>query len=174
MNLDTLYQILAFVFSGSSVLSVVGAVMWRKYARRSKEAETKLAEVQAQQAKYDYEQKRIDDLHKVVDLLNTQLLAAEKLAAQKEDIILDKTARIREKDEVITQLSDKLLKREQLISVQQRFIDWLKNWHCRREWGHGKDDCRRREPEQRIKISYDPPPEMETNPTQEPRQPYRE
>ncbi len=161
MNLDTVYQILALVFSGGSVLSVISAVMWRKYARRSKEAEARLAEVQAQQAGYDYEKKRIDDLHKIIDLLNTQLLAAQKLAGQKEDIITDKTARIREKDGEISTLNEALRRREQFIAAQQRFIDWLKNWHCRREYGNGKEDCRRRKPEQRIKVSYDPPAEME-------------
>ena len=161
METSTIYQILQWAFGGTTFISVVGMVAYWRQTKRTKEAETRLTEIQAQQAKYDYEQKRIEDLHKVVDLLNTQLLAAQKLAAQKEEIITDKTNRIREKDEVISNLMAKLMQREQYISAQQRFIDWLKNWHCKREYGNGEEDCRRREPEQRVKVSYDPPPELE-------------
>lgn len=159
--MEQLYQILAWVFSGTSLVGVLSSIMWWRTTKRSKEAEVKLQEIQTKQAKYDYEQKRIDDLHKTIDILNTQLLNSHKDGAAKEEIIADKTARIREKDEVISSLTSKLMQREQYISAQQRFIDWLKNWHCRRECGSGDEDCLRRLPEQRIKVSYDPPPEFE-------------
>lgn len=159
--MEQLYQILAWVFSGTSLVGVLSSIMWWRTTKRSKEAEVKLQEIQTKQAKYDYDQKRIDDLHKIVDIVNTQLLGKTKECENKEVIIADKTARIREKDEEISRLTSKLIQREQYISTQQRFIDWLKNWHCKREYGNGKEDCRRREPEQRIKVSYDPPPELE-------------
>lgn len=159
--MEQLYQILAWVFSGTSLVGVLSSVMWWRTTKRSKEAETRLSEIQTKQAGYDYEQKRIDDLHKTIDILNTQLFNSHKDGAAKEDIIADKTARIREKDEVISSLTAKLMQREQYISAQQRFIDWLKNWHCKREYGTGEEDCLRRKPEQKIKVSYDPPPEME-------------
>lgn len=159
--MEQLYQILAWVFSGTSLVGVLSSIMWWRTTKRSKEAEVKLQEIQTKQAKYDYEQKAREDMHKLIDILNTQLLAKTKESEGKEAIIADKTARIREKDEVISSLTSKLMQREQYISTQQRFIDWLKNWHCRREWGSGDEDCLRRLPEQKIKVSYDPPPEFE-------------
>lgn len=159
--METVYQILTWFFGGSSLLGVISSIAWWRQTKRSKEAETRLDEVKANQAKYDYDQKRIEDLHKTIDILNTQLLNQTKNCENKESIIADKTLRIREKDEIISDLQTKLLSREQHISAQQRFIDWLKGWHCKREWGSGKEDCRRRKPEQKVKSSYDPPPEMD-------------
>lgn len=159
--MDQVYQILTWVFSGTSAVGVLSSIMWWRTTKRNKEAETRLSEVQTKQAEHDYEQKRIDDLHKTIDILNAQLLSKTKECENKEDIITDKTNRIREKDETISGLMTKLLEKEQFISSQARFVDWLKNWHCRREYGKGKDDCTRRQPEQKIKMTYDAPPEME-------------
>lgn len=159
--MDQIYQILTWVFSGTSAVGLLSSIMWWRTTKRSKEAETRLSEIQTKQAEHDYEQKRLDDLHKTMDILNAQLLAKTKECENKEDIIADKTKRIREKDETISTLIAKLLDKEQFISAQARFIDWLKNWHCAREYGNGDEDCMRRKPEQKVKVSYDAPPEME-------------
>lgn len=101
-----------------------------------------------------------DAMHNVIETLSAQLLEKTKECDRKEDIISDKTRRIREKEEQNLELYTRLLHREQRIASMQRFIDWLKNWHCAREWGRGKDDCMRRKPEQKVKMTYDPPIEM--------------
>lgn len=159
--MEEVYQILTWALSGTSAVGLLSSVMWWRTTKRSKEAETRLQEIQTKQAEHDYEQKRLDDLRQTIGILDNLILNSHKESANKEEIIADKTKRIREKDETISGLMTKLLEREQFISAQARFIDWLKNWHCRREYGEGENDCTRREPEQKVKVSYDAPPEME-------------
>lgn len=144
-----------------------GVWMYRRQTKRLKTAEAELAEVNVTKAKADMailnreaDEKRFAELHRILDVLNGQLLAKTKECEGKEAIITDKTLRIRELTGQTIDLQTKMMCREQYISAQQRFIDWLKNWHCAREYGKGKEDCTRRKPEQQVKVSYDPPPEM--------------
>lgn len=144
-----------------------GAFLFRKQQKRIKEAEARLAEVSVDKAKVETRtdewhlwKEQSDAMHNVIETLSAQLLEKTKECDRKEDIISDKTRRIREKEEQNLELYTRLLHCEQRIASMQRFIDWLKNWHCAREWGRGKDDCMRRKPEQKVKMTYDPPIEM--------------
>ena len=165
--MNELSTILVSVISTLVPLIGGGAFLFRKQQKRIKEAEARLAEVSVDKAKVETRtdewhlwKEQLNDTHKVIETLSAQLLEMTKDNDRKEDIISDKTRRIREKEEQNLELYTSLLHREQRIASMQRFIDWLKNWHCAREWGRGKEDCMRRKPEQKVKMTYDPPIEM--------------
>ena len=85
---------------GSSTL--VTYLLYRRASRRIKNAEAVTAEIHA-------ENQRISSLHSSLDVVNDQLQEALRSGANKDRIIEDKTRRIREKDEEIIQLYNKLL-----------------------------------------------------------------
>ncbi len=128
----------------------------RKTNSRKNDAEASGAEADADTKEWELEEMRIADLHESFKIVSEQLQTALRNGARKDEIIEDKTAKIRELNDRVFDLQNKLISREQIIAAKDRFIDWLKLWHCSRE----KTDCDKRKPPQPIPMRYDPPAEM--------------
>ena len=92
---------------------------------------------------------RIGELRVANAELNKQATEHVKEMSRKEDIIADKTARIRE-------LQDKRVDDARHIGLLEKQLAHYKNWFCKRESGNGKGDCRRREPAQNPPLKYTP------------------
>lgn len=103
---------------GSAVFgcsTLVTYLLYRRASRRIKNAEAVTAEIHA-------ENQRISSLHSSLDVVNDQLQEALRAGADKDRIIEDKTRRIREKDEEIISLYNKLLmcRQSKIRGLQQQ------------------------------------------------------
>lgn len=92
---------------------------------------------------------RISELRAANEHQNAQNLALLKDGAHKDKIIDDKT-------EMIRSLQEKLIEAERRIAWYQRLVMFLRAWHCEREYGSSKEDCRRRKPAQNPPLKYTP------------------
>lgn len=146
---------------------LVGFFAHRREEKRLKGAEANKAEAEADQSAVATEKalrdmyeetlgemrveftERINELHASLTNMNERNHELLKAGARKDDIINDKTTKIRE-------LQDELLASTKENGQLEKRLLFYKNWHCRRELGDGKDDCRRREPAQNPPLKYEP------------------
>ena len=171
--MDTLSIILTTLSGLLGCSTVVGWVFYRSANRRVKDAEAMKAEAEArltvietQDKEAEHNDKRFDALHEDIAVLNTQLTEAYRQMGEKEKVITDKTNRIREKDTEIFGLNDRVLKLTMKIGRMEMLIQWLRIWHCSREYPREEmteeelcETCRRRRPPHPFPIKYDPPAE---------------
>lgn len=71
--MDAIYQILTWVFSGTSFLGLIGSIAYYRQTKRTKEAEAKQKEVEAEKAAVDVEKAKIDARKQEVDRLLAQI-----------------------------------------------------------------------------------------------------
>lgn len=89
------------------------------------------------------------ELHETNNALHRQNMELLKEGARKDEIIFDKTAKIRE-------LSELRVVDARKIGELEGDVQYLECWKCYREFGEGKNDCKRREPEQNPPIKFKP------------------
>lgn len=89
------------------------------------------------------------EIHETNMQLHKQNLEIMKEGARKDEIIADKTIKIRELQEQCNQYVKN-------IGDLEGDVQYLECWKCYREFGNGKDDCKRREPEQNPPIKFRP------------------
>ena len=158
MTLETIMTLIGSL--GTLTATVTGVLYWRQNRRikeaeaRREEAETQLKTLEVREREEERYNKRVDVLHEDIDTLNTQLTNAYKDKARAEEIIDDKTAKIRELNDTIFALQKQLVDKENLIGRLKLFIQWLKHWHCKRETGKLKGQCTRRLPEQSVPTPF--------------------
>lgn len=92
---------------------------------------------------------RIEELRNANTEQNKQNLELLKAGVRKDDIIEDKTRMIRE-------LQDGRVEDARKIGLLEKQVAYYKNWFCKREFGNGKGDCRRREPAQNPPLKFSP------------------
>lgn len=92
---------------------------------------------------------RIEELRQTNKELNEYNLELIKSGSKKDEIIDDKTIKIRE-------LQEFRVKDAATIGELQKQLLHYKSWFCRRELGNGRDDCRRRLPAQNPPLKYTP------------------
>ncbi len=136
---------------------LVNLLVNRKTNSRKNDAEASGAEADVDIKEWELEEKRIADLHESFKIVSEQLQTSLKNGARKDEIIEEKTALIRKLNDKIFELQNRLIAKEQILASKDRFIDWLKLWHCSKE----KSECDNRRPPQPIPMRYDPP--VETN-----------
>lgn len=92
---------------------------------------------------------RIAELVKENQELHKQNLELLKAGARKDEIIEDKAKMIRE-------LQERRVEDAKKIGELEKKVQWHECWHCKREYGKGKNDCLRREPAQNPPLKYEP------------------
>lgn len=132
-----------------SVKWLVGFIAHRKQEKRLKKLEADKKETEVDADEFHLYKERIDELREANAELGKQNLELLKSGARKDEIIEDKTAKIRE-------LNDKLLEATRRIGFLERLLQHYKNWFCKREVGDGKEDCRRRQPDQNPPLKFKP------------------
>lgn len=65
--MEALYQILTFVFGGTSVVGTVLSIIWWKQTKRLKEAEVKQKEAETALAEHDADKAEVERLHMQID-----------------------------------------------------------------------------------------------------------
>lgn len=145
---------------------------------RQDEANTKQVEVDVEKSlramfdeerkslKADYESRlkeeregylaRIKDLHEANDFLNDRITDLLKAGARKDEIIEDKTIKIRELQEKLAQEVQERIADAKENGRLSKLVLFYRAWHCEREYGCGKGDCKRRKPEQNPPLKYSP------------------
>ena len=90
---------------------------------------------------------RIEELRNANKELNEYNLALLKAGSKKDDIIDDKTGKIRE-------LQESCVNYEKKIGDLRKEVVHYKCWFCQREYGRGKEECMRRKPAQNPPLKY--------------------
>lgn len=164
MKLISIIEVFAAALAAfGGVEGVKGLLNWYRHRHdesRKSYAEANSAEVAAEKALRDmYEEtlgemrkefvERINELHASLDDANRRNHELLKLGAKKDDIVEDKTAKIRS-------LQDELLAATRTIGSLEKALQYHKAWFCQREYGKGKGECLRREPAQNPPLKYEP------------------
>lgn len=140
-----------------------------KHEKRQEESTTKQSEVsveKALRAMFEEERKALRDeyesrlkeqredfearynaLRESNEYLNHQNTELLKAGARKDDIIDDKVNKIR-------QLEESRVQDQKEIGRLSRLCLFYRSWHCEREFGSGKEDCKRRKPAQNPPLKY--------------------
>lgn len=92
---------------------------------------------------------RIADLNKANAELHKQNLELLKASAKKDEIIEDKTAKIRE-------LNELRVEDVRRIGELEKSLQYYDSWKCFREYGKGGEKCPRRKPQQNPPLKYKP------------------
>ena len=90
---------------------------------------------------------RLEELRNSNKELNEYNLALLKAGSKKDEIIDEKTIKIRE-------LNESCVNYEKRVGELQREVVHYKCWFCQREYGRGKEECIRRKPAQNPPLKY--------------------
>ena len=90
---------------------------------------------------------RLEELRNSNKELNEYNLALLKAGSKKDEIIDEKTIKIRE-------LNESCVNYEKRDGELQREVVHYKCWFCQREYGRGKEECIRRKPAQNPPLKY--------------------
>lgn len=165
--METLYQILTFVFGGTSVIGTIFSVVWWKQTKRLKEAEVKQKEVEAELAEHDADKAEVERLHMQIDHQQKSLNIYIDLEKKNAERISEQNKSLDEKTEQIRNLTAQLIESEhgrnadkdeiaRLMSENSELkllVAHYKMWHCRKSW------CEDRiPPNKKLKgLKYEPP-----------------
>lgn len=167
MDLTSLATIIGALGGFELIKYLINLFAKRKYNRRKENADAEIAEQQADDAIiHSYEERlksmseqhdkavhsyeeRLKELRASNSELNNQLLNNVKEKARKDEIIDDKVSQIRK-------VNEELVKSTRHIAHLEKELQYFKNWKCFREYGKGKGECLRREPQQNPPLKYSP------------------
>ena len=90
---------------------------------------------------------RLEELRNSNKELNEYNLALLKAGSKKDEIIDEKTIKIRE-------LNESCVNYEKRVGELQMLVLYYKCWFCQREYGRGKEECIRRKPAQNPPLKY--------------------
>lgn len=107
------------------------------------------AQAEAHEKSVHLYEERLKELRASNSELNTQLLNLTKEKARKDEIIDDKVVQIRK-------VNEELVRATRHIAQLEKELQYFKNWKCFREYGKGKADCTRREPQQNPPLKFAP------------------
>ena len=147
MNWETAILLISTLGGLELVKYLVNLFVNRKNERRKNESEADKKETEADTDEFHLYKERIEELRQANKELNEQNLELLKAGARKDEIIEDKTRMIRE-------LQDGRVEDARKIGLLEKQVAYYKNWFCKREFGNGKGDCRRREPAQNPPLNF--------------------
>lgn len=106
-------------------------------------------ETEADTDEFHLYKERLEELRRSNAELNSQNLEILKAGARKDEIIEDKTRVIRE-------LNEQRVADVRRIGQLEKLKEHYNNWKCFREFGSGREDCRRRKPAQNPPLKFEP------------------
>ena len=154
--MDTLYQILTFVFGGTSVIGTILSVIWWKQTKRLKEAEVKQKEAEADKGEAEaseIEDHRFDNLLKLVDSLTSRLSSLNATVDKHIDRNRELSDRIYKSETELNRANERIIKLTEEKDTERSLKEHYKMWHCR------KEGCADRiPPNDKLKgLKYEPP-----------------
>ncbi len=121
----------------------------RKSNKRINESEADKKEIEVDTDEFHLYKERIEELRQANAELNKLNYELIKACETKEEIIADKTAKIRE-------LQEARIEDTKQIAELEKQVQYYKSWKCFREYGKNKENCTRRKPAQNPPLKYEP------------------
>lgn len=157
--METLYQILTFVFGGTSVVGTILSIIWWKQTKRLKEAEVKQKEVEAEKGEAEateIEDHRFENLLKLVDSLTSRLSTLNATVDKHIDRNRELSDRLYKSETELNRANERIITLTEERDEARRQSDYDKLWRCER------DDCQDprgpRPPREKLKgLKYEPP-----------------
>lgn len=167
--METLYQILTFVFGGTSVIGTVLSVVWWRQTKRLKEAEVKQKEAEAERmqadaddaetkrllSQIDHQQATITKLTDLTDSLAGRLSTLNATIDKHVDRRHELSERVYKSEMEINRLNERIITLTEERDEARRQADYDRMWRCERS------DCRDprggRPPRDKLKgLKYEP------------------
>lgn len=168
--MEALYQVLTFVFGGTSVVGTVLSLVWWNQTKRLKEAEVKAKEAEAEKRQNDADDAEVARLHREIDHMqviinnltdldktHTQRMSELNAAIDKHiDRNRELSDRVYNSETAINRLNERIIKLTEERDDAAREADYYKMWRCERS------DCQdprgRQPPNDKLKgLKYMPP-----------------
>lgn len=157
--METIYQILTFVFGGTSVVGTILSIIWWKQTKRLKEAEVKQKEVEAEKGEAEateIEDHRFDNLLKLVDSLTSRLSTLNATVDKHIDRNRELSDRLYQSETDKNRLNERIITLTEERDEAIRKAEYDKLWRCERT------DCQDprgpRPPRDKLKgLKYSPP-----------------
>lgn len=149
IDVNTIIAFLGAMGGFELIKWIITSIANRKNNKKLKDVEVKKAKTDAEADSIHLYMERIKELRESNKEVNAQNLELIKDGAKKDDIIQDKVNQIRK-------LNEDLVKATRYIGYLDKLLQFYKSWFCRREFGYGKNDCRRRDPEQNPPLKFTP------------------
>lgn len=165
--METLYQILTFVFGGTSVVGTALSIIWWRQTKQLKEAEVKQKEAEAEKsqadadeaevkrllAQVDHQQKTIENLLTLNSNLTERLselnTAVDKHIGRNREL----SDRVYKSETELNRLNERIIALTEEKDAERSLKEHYKMWHCR------KAGCPDRiPPNDKLKgLKYEPP-----------------
>jgi predicted RNase H-like nuclease (RuvC/YqgF family) len=165
--MDALYQILTFVFGGTSVVGTILSVIWWKQTKRLKEAEVKQKEAEADKtqadaddaevtrllAQVDHQQKTIENLLTLNSNLTERLSKLNATVDKHINRNRELSDRLYQSETEQNRLNERIIALTKECNNERSMKEHYKMWHCR------KSGCEDRiPPNEKLKgLKYEPP-----------------
>lgn len=158
--METLYQILTFVFGGTSVVGTALSIIWWKQTKRLKEAEVKQKEAEADEAEVsrlltqiDHEQVTIENLIKLNNSHSERLSVLNAAVDKHIDRNRELSDRVYKSETELNRLNERIIVLTEERDNERSMKEHYKMWHCR------KSGCEDRiPPNEKLKgLKYEPP-----------------
>lgn len=144
--METLYQILTFVFGGTSVVGTILSIIWWKQTKRLKETEVKHKEAETELAEHDADKAEVERLHMMIDHQQKSLDKYLDIEKDNAERIAEQNRSLDSKTEQIRKLTDQLIESEHGRNEDKEKIaklteengdlrvenEYLKMWVCQR------------------------------------------
>lgn len=165
--MDALYQILTFVFGGTSVVGTILSIIWWKQTKRLKEAEVKQKEAEAEKtqadaddaevtrllAQVDHQQKTIENLLTLNSNLTERLSKLNATVDKHIDRNRELSDRVYKSETELNRLNERIIALTEERDNERSLKEHYKMWHCR------KSGCEEHiPPNEKLKgLKYEPP-----------------
>lgn len=168
--METIYQILTFVFGGTSVVGTVLSIIWWKQTKRLKEAEVKQKEAEADKtqadaddaeikrllSELDHQQKTIENILALNSNLTERLSKLNSTVDKHIDRNRELSDRLYKSETELNRANERIIKLTEERDEAQRQADYARMWRCERT------DCQDprgpRPPREKLKgLKYAPP-----------------
>lgn len=168
--METIYQILTFVFGGTSVVGTVLSIVWWKQTKRLKEAEVKQKEAETELAEHDADKAEVERLHMQIEHQQQSLDIYIKMEKDNAERIAEQNKALDSKTEQIRKLTAQLIDSEHGRNADKdeiarlaaengylnTLVEYLKQWRCERT--DCKDERGRKPPNNKLTgLKYEPP-----------------
>lgn len=158
--METFVTVLSAIGGLEFIKWAVNRIFFRKQEEMKSTATAKKVAIEAEKAIRDmYEETiselrqgytdRISELQSANRELNEYNMGMIKSNAKKDDIIDEKTKKIRELNEEVVMMTRKI------GELEKKLLHYT-SWFCKREFGKGKEECTRRLPAQNPPLKYTP------------------
>lgn len=168
--METLYQILTFVFGGTSVVGTILSIIWWNQTKRLKEAEVKAKEAEAEKSQNDADDAEVARLHMQITHQQQSLDIYIKMEKNNAERIAEQNKALDGKTEQIRKLTAQLIESEHGRNADKdeiarlaaengylnTLVEYLKQWRCERT--DCKDERGRKPPNNKLAgLKYEPP-----------------